>query len=139
MSAPTKRFRGRIEGGRICLNPPGKEELAALIQHLEGREISLVLKRWANQRTSPQSRYYFGVVLAVLGEHLGYEIDDLHHELKRKFLAVDPDAALVKVRSTADLSTAEFTEYIEQVRRFAATDFQCYVPDPNEIENASTG
>jgi hypothetical protein len=134
MPPPITKFRGRIDRGKICLDPPGKECLAALIARLEGKEITLTLKRWAKQRSSPANRYYWGVVIAMFAEHLGYDVpEELHHELKRKFLAVDPDAALVKVRSTADLTDVEFREYVEQVRRLAA-EYSCPIPGPNEVE-----
>lgn len=132
MPQPTIKFRGRIENARICLEPPGKEQLAALIQRLEGKEISLTLKRWAENRSSSANKYYWGVVLAVFAEELGYEPENLHHELKRKFLAVDPDAPLIQVRSTADLSTQEFAEYIDRVVRFAA-EWGCVIPDAEMV------
>ena len=69
----------------------------------------------------------------MFAEHLGYDVpEELHHELKRKFLAVDPDAALVKMRSTADLTDAEFREYVEQVRRLAA-EYGCPIDGPMRL------
>jgi len=37
------------------------------------------------------------------------------------------------IRSTADLTTAEFETYLAQIKQLAA-EYGCYVPDPNEYE-----
>lgn len=93
------------------------------------------MKRWRRVRTDRQNRYYWSVVLPVFGSHLGYEPAELHEELKAKFLPreskLEPGNTLGG--STKELNINEFTEYIEKVKRFAAVEFGCYIPDPYEV------
>jgi hypothetical protein len=137
MSAPVPKFSGRVDE-RGQLRVSDRPALEAWLKTLVGKDVDLSVKRHRKDRTSPQNRYLFGVVYPVLGEHLGYEVDELHEALAFKFLSLTgPDEPLPRRRSTADLTTAEMTEYIETIRRFAATEFGCYIPDPNECEAAA--
>lgn len=115
------------------------EDAPALRRHLQrkaGKRLAMTLKEYREQRTSPQSRYYYGVVVALMADELGYERDEMHEALAFKFLSISgPDDPLPRRRSTADLDTGEMTTYIEQCRRLAA-ELGIYVPDPNEAEAA---
>jgi hypothetical protein len=124
-------FRGRVEGGKLRLDR--EDEYAALVASLEGKPIEQTLRKERKRRGNSQNRFYWGVVLKTVADQLGWDVDDLHHELKRKFLAVEHDTALVMTRSTADLDTAEFTEYIDNVMRLAA-EMGIYVPSPGEVD-----
>jgi hypothetical protein len=82
------------------------------------------------------------VVIPLLAEHIGYETEEMHDALKWRFLQThtqdehDTAASWVKlptVRSTADLDTAEFTEYIEQCRRLGA-EMGVVIPGPGGMD-----
>jgi hypothetical protein len=80
------------------------------------------------------NKYYWGVVVALIAEHVGDEPESVHEDLARKFLTVDPDAPLPKRRSTAELDSAEFARYVDECRRFAATFLGVVIPGPGEVE-----
>ena len=67
-----------------------------------------------------------------------YSSQDVHDYMKYKFLkepVVNEDTGEVlyeRINSTTDLSTAEFNNYIEVVRKWAAENLDIYIPDPNE-------
>ena len=123
-------FHGRVIEGKIKLDDP--TAWRALLYGFEGKEVELRLCRYRQMRSLSQNAYYWGVVIALLGEYCGYDPDQLHDALKLKFLVdrQNEQYGLVKVRSTSDLDTAEMTEYIEQVRRWAA-EIGCNIPDPS--------
>ena len=52
--------------------------------------------------------------------------------MKWLFLRQHAEGKPDTVRSTTKLNTQEFEEYLETVKRWAATDLQLYIPDPNE-------
>ena len=128
--APLHVFHGHIEGGQMYLDHVN--EYQRLIGHLEGKQIDLRLGKRRRPRSLSQNAYYWGVVVELFAEHLGYEPEELHDALKIKFLTRRAETPLPTVASTADLDTAEFTDYIERVRRLAAEQ-GCYVPDPGEV------
>lgn len=130
MSQPVPIFAGRIENGKIQLADP--DGWRVQLQRNEGREIELRLSRRKKERSMSQNKYYWGCVVALLAEHCGYEPEEMHAALKMKFLRQYEDQALPSIRSTTDLDTAEFANYIEQVRRLAA-EMGVVIPDPSDV------
>ena len=128
MSEPVPVFRGKIEGGKIHLDYP--EDFRELIEKLEGKPITIRLKRYFPNRSLPQNNYYWGCVVALLAEHCGYDKEEAHEALKWRFLQKH-DGPMPTVRSTASLTTVEFGEYVENCRRLAA-EMGCVIPDPGE-------
>ncbi len=128
MSKALVGFHGRVIEGKIKLDAP--TAWRALLYSFEGKEVELRLCRYRQTRSLSQNAYYWGVVVALLSEYTGYDPDDMHEALKLKFL-VDRFVGkfgLIKVKSTTDLDTGEMTEYIEQVRQWAAA-IGCVIPD----------
>ena len=103
----------------------------------EGRRVEVSVKRHVKKRSLKQDRYYFGVVVAMIGEAIG-EDDPLaiHEVLKHEcnyYLAGDFEVRVPL--STKKLTTAEFEDYLERVRRWAAIFLSLYIPMPNETTN----
>lgn len=100
---------------------------------LNGKRVSVDISAWRKTRSAQQNRYYFGVVVAILGEEFGYTPDEMHAALNHRFLGdVDERTGLMKIGSTKDLSTAEFEEHMSRIREWAALNFNCEIPLPNE-------
>ncbi len=129
---PVPIFRGVVEGGKIHLDNP--EPFRALLETLEGKRISVRVTRYFPGRSLSQNRFLWGVVYPMLGDHLGYDKEELHDAMKHRFLRdrEHEKDGLVRVRSTSKLTTVEFNEYIERVRRFAA-EYGVVIPDPGEL------
>lgn len=110
---------------------------AKLKQHLlplKGQLVMVTAEKMRKHRTDDQNRYYRGVVLKMVADHSGYcgqeELEALHYEMRRRFL---PNRGRLNIPvSTTALDTVEMTEYIENIRRWAAEELQLYIPDPNE-------
>ncbi len=107
-----------------------------LLQRHEGHEIDLRLTRKRKTRSLSANAYYWGVVVALLAEHCGYEPEEAHQALKMRFLLKignDMISTLPTVRSTADLDTVEFAAYLDQCIRLCA-EMGIVVPDPGAAE-----
>ena len=106
MRAPC--WYGTVLKGKIKLDnaPRFTEYLAGF----EGKKIELVLRNRNVGRSEKMNDYYWGVVVKTIADELGYEPKEMHKALKEH----------LDVKSTAKLNTAEFKEYLERVRRFAA-------------------
>jgi hypothetical protein len=99
--------------------------LAAVLQGGH-RWVLTVGKR---KRTSPQNRRYWGNgVLAQIAAQATvngrqFSAETWHELMKRKFIGVIelPDGSVVGM-SSADLDTAQFSEFCTQVEAFAASD-----------------
>lgn len=120
-------------------------------------QISLTLIR---DRTSDQQRkYYRGVVLQMIAQEAGYTDEEMHEYLLQEFAPKTEVSkgkrprvnrwmsSLEKVKArrdrmiwdavsetrrkrTNDMDTAEFTAYVESVRRFASSFYGLNIPDP---------
>lgn len=92
------------------------------------------------QRSNNQNKYYWGCVLPRISEHTGFTIEESHEVMKYRFLKgwktvkTSKDQMEIEyIRSTTDLDTKSFEEYMIKVREFASIALQCWIPEPNEI------
>lgn len=103
------------------------------LRSLEGKRVLVDVEPYRKSRSAQQVRYYFGVVVAILGEEFGYTKDEMHAALCHRFLgSVDQQTGLMKIKSTKDLSTAEFEEHMARIREWAGLEYMIGIPLPNE-------
>jgi hypothetical protein len=91
-------------------------------------------KQHKEKRSIQQNNYYWGVVCDLLSKETGYTPDEIHQILGEKFLSYEKNE-MTFVKSTTKLNTNEFENYMEECRRFASMELNCYVPLPNEPGN----
>ena len=126
-------FTGTIEKGKLKLDNPHK--YLVRIAALEGKKVELILRQQKAKRSIRQNSAYWGIVIEILSNHLGYDKDSMHDALKVKFASrVDPETGLTITESTAKMDTKRFIEYYESIQRWAAEFLNCYLPSPNEID-----
>jgi len=128
---------GIITNGKTILDNP--DRFLMYLSLLEGKRIDLTIKEHKSQRSLNQNSYYWGVVLKTLSEKTGYTADEMHEICRYMFLKsfkTIGDKEREYVKSTTELSTAEFEEYLEKTRRWATVELSCYIALPNECEAA---
>jgi len=102
----------------------------------EGQRVLVSVKKFSKKRTQQQNAYYWGVVVQILGDHFGYEPEEMHEELKLMFNPIES-----KIRpgemiggSTTKIPRDKFIDdYIERICRWAATEYEIYIPPPNGV------
>ena len=127
-------WRGNVEKGKLALHQ--KELFAKYLHSLRG-EVEIIVRKWKKRRTSNQNKYYWGVVVPILCDSLGYSNEEMHDALKWKFLRNKEREKLPTVKSTSGLSTIEFNNYIDEIVRWAAQE-GIVIPDPSQVENDNT-
>ena len=127
-------FPGEVKQGNLVLD--NRSRFQNFVKSFEGKKIEIILRKRKKQRSDQQNRYYWGVVIDILGKTFGYEPEEMHNALRFKFLQIDSaiQPGLISAQSTTKLSTVEFMDYIAKIQRWAAQEFQIYLPDPNEAE-----
>ena len=123
-------FMGKSEKGIVVLDD--EKGFTEHIKSLDGKFIQLVVRRYRTNRSNNQNRYYFGIVIKILGDELGYMPDEMHEALKWKFLR--KGGKLETVKSTSSLTTIEFEQYLELIRIWALRDLEIAIPLPNEVD-----
>lgn len=113
----------------------------------EGVSYTLYLMDHKKNRTLNANRYYHGVVLKTIANHMGEKnidvtADDLHEVMKGRFnpKVVLIDGEPVEIgETTKKMSQDRFVEYIEEIREWSLDKLNCYIPLPTEVIEADFG
>lgn len=94
-----------------------------------------------SQRTLPQNRYYWGLVIPMIQQGLkdmGTEVnkEEVHEFLKSRFnyqevINKGTGEYVTIPKSTAGLNKEQFSQYIEKIQQFASEFLNIVIPDPN--------
>lgn len=127
----TPKFKGHIKEGKLSL----KEEanFKKYLQTLDG-DIELIVKKSRKSITTPQMRYYYGVIIRTLSSELGYTSDEMDLVLKFKFLKEYDVNGLARIPSKLELDTEKSEDYFSKIRMWASSELGIYIPLPNEVE-----
>lgn len=135
LAVVTKTKRGTLEHS---------EDLRAVLQRFDGQEILVEISKLPMKRSERQNKYYFGLVVpyfqAIWKEAIGGLTKDMTHEmLKHNFLPMDiispSTGKTVRIcRSTRDLSTKEFSEYLDACRAYYLHETGEPIPLPYVLE-----
>lgn len=132
-------FSGFISKGKLAVH--NKKGLSDFVSAIDNMEVVLTIEKRKKKRTLSQNSYYFSVVVPMIRSRfvdLGHDVDmnETHEFLKGRFNKIDiVDEATGEIytfpRSTAELTTAEFIEYIDRVVLFASEALGVIIPLPN--------
>jgi len=89
-------------------------------------------------RTEAQNRYYWGVVLSTISVNIGESRDKLHQLFKEQFLPKEEYITFIKnikMESTTQAETDEFSNYMQQIIQWAAESLNIYIPDAEEYKH----
>jgi hypothetical protein len=117
-------FYGEIKNGKLELNHP--DLFKQYVATLKG-EIQLKIQKKSKYRSLKENNYLHGVVLPLLSEQTGYTTAEMKAVIKWLF----------KIESTAELTTVQFEQKMEEIRRWAAIELSVNIPEPNEYSNFS--
>jgi hypothetical protein len=113
------------------------------LEKFEGQEVILTIQKAKKSRSNPQNSFYHGVVIPIMQQALkdaGYLMtnESVHDMLKLRFLKesilVNEESGeyIERIKSTTELTTTQFAEYILDIQKFAVEYFNVQIPNPNE-------
>lgn len=93
-----------------------------LLKKLNGQYAMMTIEPVSEKRTIKQNSYYWGVYLPLISDQTGDDIHSLHEHFKNMFLKRDQEGTALgeKIelyKSTTELTTKEFTEFINQIEK----------------------
>ncbi len=115
MSKPIPIFYGHIINNSF--DPDDKDSYFLWIKNLNNEQVQAVIQKRKKKRTNPQNKMYWSVYIPLLADHLGYTPNEAHDALRYKFLRKGEE--LPTARSTTDLGTNEFIDYLREVESLA--------------------
>jgi hypothetical protein len=124
---------GAVKTGNGLVLASQAEYRRAVSRFGDGTLLTVTIEETKETRPNWLNRFYWGWPIAITAEYCGYTKDEMHEAWKLKFLRLeDSDHPLPTVRSTSDLTEEEMKAYIQQIRIFAATEWNCSIPEINE-------
>jgi hypothetical protein len=132
----TYRVFGRVdEKGKF--QAYNRDAIYQAFAQLKGKRVELSIRPETKQRSNNQNAYYWGVVVKMIADEIGEDTETVHELLKDKFnrseIIIKGNPETVS-KSTTELSTEEFNQYIEKIQIWAANFLGITIPDPNQTE-----
>lgn len=121
-------FYGRIKDGKVQVYH--RDRLEKFIKSLGECEAVFSVKKRQRMRSSEQNKLYWNL-LTVIETETGQEKEDWHEHFKAQYLT-DHAGKYPRIKSTTELTTIEFMEYITKLARDAA-EFGINLPMPDDI------
>ena len=109
------KFTGTIKNGVLKLHD--KEGFKRFLKDVDS-DVWIDVKPAPKARSTQQNAYY-RTIIRQIGNHLGYDEDEMHDVIKHKF----------EITSTKELDCDEFSELLDRIIRFAA-EYGFIVQDP---------
>lgn len=128
--------------GQLAMQPLEAGQRRAFLRSLSGQPVDVVIRRRRSKRSAEQNAWLWGVALPVLAESFGYdqhEHEMLHYQLLAECFGERYDQRFgraVPCRTSSQLNTQEFSQYMEWLTRWAAVEHGIRVPLPGESERA---
>lgn len=115
-----------------------RAQVAEYLRTFAGMAVEISVRKYNRKRSHEQNAWAWGVAYPLIAESIGYdkhEHEELHYWLVAQCFGTHHDeridADVPNVRSSR-LTTAEYSDYMEWLVRFAAEKFGVIVPLPNE-------
>jgi hypothetical protein len=130
-----RRFAAHVDRqGRLRLEdrPAFDREL----RHLANGPVELTVARPRRRRSNDQNAWWWGVAVPLLADHCGYDRVSMHYALVTACFGSRFDARLgvdIPNARSSKLTTREFSELMEWVVTFAATELNLTVPLPEDV------
>jgi len=134
----TPRFHAQIIDGRIKLSQGEARLYRDYLVTLEGKNVHVTVGKVKGLRTEQQMRYYWGVVVKLIADYTGDDIDTIHEFCKDKFaprktITVNGEARIVPGCSHDLYKDNFFADYVDHIRQWAAQELEVVIPDPNQV------
>ncbi len=103
----------------------------------DNKEYKIIITRKVVRRTLPQNRLYW-LKIACICDETGSDKEQVHEEFKRMFLPRKNVKTLSgeiieKPMSTTELSTKQFTFFIEKIDAFSSSELGIILPNPDDL------
>jgi len=134
-------FRGIVnEQGQLHIY--NRNDFDEQVKMFTGKKVVISLENQIKKRSLSQNAYYWYIAIPVAQKGLidvGYKIstEETHEYLRNKFLLKElvneeTGEILKSIKSTTELSTSQFMDYIAEIQQFCSEYLNIYLPSPNE-------
>ena len=129
------RFDGKIEDGKIILLDIDLYRKTKAM--LEGKEITMTIGPRFRKRSNDANAYYWAGIIGTLVEEepfIGTDPNDLHYALLDHLTGEDNMlTGLRMIKGSSRMSTKEFSDYIDRIVVWAATEHGITIPTADQF------
>ena len=133
-------IRSNVNGGNLKRN---RNLIIDAIRSFEGKDVLITFEKPKKKRSNPQNAFYYGVIIPIVQNCLrdaGYIMTNeaTHDLIKLKFLKEviltneDTGEVVERVKSTTELSTSQFMDFVAEISIFTNEYFGVIIPSPND-------
>jgi hypothetical protein len=126
------RIQGKVKENDFIPDYPKNYQNALRV--FNGLDVVITISKPTKERSNPQNNYLWGVPYKLIADYTGNTTEDVHHEMGNMFLSEKTTSPIPKIKTTTKLTTTEFSEYVENIIKWAAEFLGLYIPLPNEKE-----
>lgn len=123
-----------VKDGSPDLSPDQIQRWAGFLRRMEGKWVTLTASKKGKPRSLNQNRYLWGVVYEYIADETGHSPEEVHAAMKQMFLPRQflpfGGRTVELAKSTTDLTTQEFNEFVDRVVAFAGTELSLSIPPP---------
>jgi len=131
-------FVASVKEGELIHDFP--ERFAIHLAKLEGKRVTVTVKKFYKTRTLPQLRYLRGYVLPIVSAFMGYkrfERDRCYAVLKSLYLKTTDNKGNEYIKSLAGnsddpVNTQLMCEFTEQIRDMVVMEYNYEIKDPDK-------
>jgi hypothetical protein len=120
-------------------SPEEVERVSEKLQSMRAGEYLVIIEKCFPSRSLDQNAYYWAVPVKIIAEYIGDDSREADRIIKSEILQdriLLPNGKIVEVVGEhKNLSTAEFTNFIDRVRVWATNELNVHIPAPNEISD----
>jgi hypothetical protein len=130
------RTAGRVADGKLDLD---RARLKAALASMGDGPVVVTVARQKSKRSIQANAYYHGVVVKMIADETGQDVESVHEFLKREVNAQHVEMvnkATGEVYeswvggSTSDLNVGDFYSFVERARAWAGQFLGLEIPDP---------
>lgn len=129
-----------VNSGRFKRN---RNIVLEAINSFEGKDLLITFEKVSKKRSNLQNNFYWAVCIVIIKQALRdtgniLNENEIHDLLRLKFLKhtilikEETGEYVERMKSTTELTTTEFMEYILLIQQFASEYFDVIIPDPEQ-------
>lgn len=129
------KFLAEVKDNKLVLK--NREMFQSEVKNLNGKQVELDLKEVKSKRSLAQNNYFWAVIVDILAKELGYSTKEMHNILKGLFLTRNvlfKNEWIEYTVGTSELDTKEFEKLMDEIRQWASTELNIWLPEPQESE-----
>lgn len=128
-------FYGKVDDDGV-LTLRNRKQLKEDLKELKGVNVTVTIVKTKKNRSLEQNKWLWACI-TLLCEHTGYSKDEMLAIVKYKFLkATKADEKTGEVfeylKGTSELTTTEFSVFMDDLIKWSADSLQVVLPIPNE-------